>query len=89
VNYSNFSFKKGINEMLHTITTIALAALAATNVTTTDLTPQYTIVHERPQTVNEIYCPEDMSLTEWWTINPPNDGFYDNWDDENNSPDLI
>ena len=49
----------------------------------------YTIVYERPQNEMEIYCREDMTLEEWWEMNPPNDGAYDDWDDENNSPDII
>ena len=49
----------------------------------------YKIVYERPQNKNEIYCRPGMTLEEWWEINPPNDGYYDDWDDENNSPDII
>ena len=49
----------------------------------------YTIVYDRPQSEMEIYCREDMTLEEWWEMNPPNDGAYDDWDDENNSPDII
>lgn len=60
--------------------------------TTVEETPtekEYIIVHDRPQNENEIYCPEDMTLEEWYEYNPPNDGAYDNWDDENNAPDII
>ena len=49
----------------------------------------YVIVYERPQSEMEIYCREDMTLEEWWEMNPPDDGVYDDWDDENNSPDII
>lgn len=49
----------------------------------------YIIVHERPQNEYEIYCPEGLTLDEWWEMNPPGDGAYDDWDDENNSPDII
>ena len=53
------------------------------------LKPTFVITHERPKNNNEIYCPEGLTLEEWWRINPPNDGAYDDWDDENNSPDII
>ena len=49
----------------------------------------YTIVYDRPQSEMEIYCREGMTLEEWWEMNPPDDGAYDDWDDENNSPDII
>lgn len=49
----------------------------------------YVIVYERPQSEMEIYCREGMTLEEWWEMNPPDDGAYDDWDDENNSPDII